>query len=55
MSARHKLNAAAFNGCLILAGLAGLFSQSWTIFWVGLILFTFAATLSGGIRPSRRR
>ena len=60
MGARQKLNAAYFNGCLIVAGLVGLVGQSWTLFWLALVVAVAACVHSGGIRhrpearPSRR-
>ena len=38
MGARQKLNAAYFNGCLIIATLVGLVAQSWTLFGLALIV-----------------
>ena len=58
MGARQKLNAAYFHGCLIVSGLVGLVAQSWTLFWLALVV-SFGALLPLGrdqapARPSAR-
>ncbi len=50
MAARQKLNAAYFNGCLIVSGLVGLVGQSWTLFWLALIVSIALSCHSGEIR-----
>ena len=57
MGARQKLNAAYFNGCLIVSGLVGLVGQSWTLLWPVLILSLGLCCHSGEIRhrPDPRR
>jgi hypothetical protein len=50
MGAKQKLNVAVFNGALVFAGLAGLLTQSWTVFAVVLALMVGAAFLAGDIR-----
>ncbi len=50
MGARQKLNAAYFNGCLIVSGLVGLVAQSWTLFWLALIVSLALCCHSGEIR-----
>ncbi len=57
MGARQKLNTAYFNGCLIIAALVGLLAQSWTVFWLALIVSLGLCCHSGEIRhrPDPRR
>ena len=57
MGARQKLNAAYFNGCLFVSGLVGLVGQSWTLFWLALIVSLALCCHSGEIRhrPDPRR
>jgi hypothetical protein len=50
MGARQKLNAAYFNGCLIVSGLVGLVAQSWTLFGLALIVSFGLCCRSGEIR-----
>jgi len=38
VSARQKLNVAFFNGSILIAGLAGLATQSWHIFLIVLLV-----------------
>lgn len=53
MSARQKLNVAAINGSLIIAGTVASVAQSWLLFW-GLLLFLLTtAVATGGIRFRR--
>ena len=56
MGARQKLNAAYFNGCLIVSGLVGLVAQCWTLFWLALIVFVGvqAALVYTALRFRRR-
>ena len=54
MGARNKLNAAHMNGILILAGLAGLLTGSWSVFAVGVAILFILSVHSGGIRPTKR-
>jgi hypothetical protein len=51
LSAKHKLNAAYFQGAVVLAGAAGLATQSWTVFFIVLALLVATALSSGDIRP----
>jgi hypothetical protein len=51
LSARHKLNAAWLRWAGLLAGLAGLVTQSWPVFFVVLALLVAAALAAGDIRP----
>jgi hypothetical protein len=50
MSAKHKLNAAHFMGSLLLAGLVGWVTGSFTVFWVVLIANLIAGYVAGDIR-----
>ncbi len=50
MGARQKLNVAYFNGGLIVAALVGLVAQSWTMFWLALIVSFALCCHSGEIR-----
>jgi hypothetical protein len=55
MSARRKLNAAFFNGSIIVAAVIGLLFESWTAFAVVLALLLVGSLLAGEIRPGNRR
>lgn len=55
MGARHKLNAAYFNGALLLAGIAGLVMNSWPAFFLVLAVGVITNLHAGGIRPSPKR
>ena len=57
MGARQKLDAAYFHGCLLVSGLVGLVAQSWTLFWLALIVSFALCCQSGEIRhrPDLRR
>ena len=50
MGARTKLNAANFNGCLLVSAVVGLAAQSWLVFLLTLAVSVAAAVHSGGIR-----
>lgn len=50
LSAKHKLNGANLLGILLIAGLMGGITGSWTVFWItGAALFA-SAVHSGDIR-----
>jgi hypothetical protein len=49
--AKHKLNAAYFQGAVVLAGAAGLVTQSWAVFFIVLALLVATALASRDIRP----
>jgi hypothetical protein len=56
MGARQKLNAAFFNGCLLVAAVAGALTASWPVFLGALALAVVLGFHSGEIRlrpPSR--
>jgi hypothetical protein len=53
MGARNKLNAAHWNGNLIIAGLAGAATGSWLVFAIGLVILVILDVYSGGIRPTK--
>jgi len=57
MHARQKLNRAAVNGCILLAGIIGLLAGSWVTFLVALVVAAALSTYSGDIRlgPRSRR
>lgn len=55
MGARQKINVAAVNGCLFLAVLVGLLTQSWLAFGMALVVLIGLAFHAGDIRPNRRR
>ncbi len=56
MSARHKLNQAVIQGCLIVAALVGLLFQSWTVFLLAAAVLVGLSVHSGEIRgPARRK
>jgi len=50
MHARQKLNRAALNGCVLLAGVIGLLAGSWIAFAVALAVAAALAAYSGDIR-----
>lgn len=56
-NARNKLNAAAVNGVLIVAGFVGLATESWRVFCVVALVLVISAALAGDIRGKggRRR
>ncbi|HWL10658.1 MAG TPA: hypothetical protein VNQ76_19785 [Planctomicrobium sp.] len=54
MSAREKLNMAAFNGSLIIAGALGVLAQSWPLFWGVFCLLIVSNLVTGGIRVKRK-
>ena len=49
--------AGRLHGCLIVSGLVGLFGQSWTLFWLALVISFALCCHSGEIRhrPDPRR
>lgn len=53
MNARNKLNIAYLNGAVIVAGIAGLLTQSWAIFGVVLVGLLIGNVITGAIRPKR--
>ena len=53
-NSRHKLNAAAIHGALLVAGLIAAVTQSWTIFVVLLVILLTTAVISGDIRLTGR-
>ena len=55
MGARHKLNSAALNGALIVAGLVAFVTQSWVAFCIAAVALLATAVHSGDIRWTRRR
>ena len=54
MNARHKLNAAAVNGSLLIAAAAGLITGSVIVFLVMLVLCLALGLSSSDIRVDRR-
>lgn len=50
MSAKHRLNAAHFRGALLIAGMIGGLTESWTAFWITLVTLVIADILAGDIR-----
>ncbi len=48
MSARTKLNVAFINGAVLLAAVAGGLMESWSVFFIALVVFSsiFSATAS---------
>lgn len=53
MGARQKLNRAFFNGSLLLAGIVGVFTQSWLVFGLTLVALLALNLWMGEIRPSK--
>jgi hypothetical protein len=54
-NARRKLNAAAFHGVLLIAGLIAAITGSWTAFWVLAVALTLSAIHAGDMRLNGRR
>jgi hypothetical protein len=54
MNARNKLNVAYLNGAVLLAIVAGVFTQSWLVFIVFLVVGVCVGLHFGSIRPNRR-
>jgi len=50
MGARQKLNAANFNGCLLVATFFGAATESWGVFFVLLLVFIGFAVHEKSIR-----
>ena len=50
MGARHKLNAAYFYGCLLVAAALGLAAQSWAVFLVALAVSLGLGVHAGDVR-----
>ena len=55
LGARQKLNAAYFCGSLLVAGLVGAVTQSWTVFFLTALVLLGCALSDGSIRPTGRR
>ena len=50
MGARQKLNQAYVNGALVVAGVAGLVTESWAVFIIVAAVLIGVSTYSGDIR-----
>jgi hypothetical protein len=50
MGAKQKLNSAHLWGALVIAGLVGLVTQSWTVFLVALTGVIVVDVIAGDIR-----
>jgi hypothetical protein len=50
MSAKHKLNAAYFQGALLVAGMLGIWTESFAIFAIVLVGLLVASAIRGKIR-----
>jgi hypothetical protein len=50
VSAKHKLNAAYFQGALLVAGVLGIWTESIAVFAIVLVGLLVASALSGAIR-----
>ena len=50
MSAKHKLNAAHFTGCLLIAGLAGYLTDSLGVFVLAFVCLIGTSVHAGDIR-----
>jgi hypothetical protein len=55
MSARRKLNGTHLTGGLVVAGLVGLLTGSWSVFVVVFGTLAVIDVAAGNIRPSRRQ
>ena len=49
-TARHKLNSAVISGITILAGLLGLVTQSWGVFFVAFAVLAACSLLDKSLR-----
>jgi hypothetical protein len=54
-TARHKLNVAYINGCLLVSALFGLVAGSWVVFWVALAVTIGIGVCGGEIRPTAEK
>jgi hypothetical protein len=54
-TARHKLNSAHVLGCLLIAGVVGGMTSSWTVFLIAAIVLVALALNSGDIRLTGRK
>jgi hypothetical protein len=54
-NARHKLNIAYVNGCVLVSALFGLTARSWPVFWSALVVLLGCGIYGGEIRPTSRR
>jgi hypothetical protein len=55
MGARTKLNSVYLTGCLVIAGVLGAVSGSWTVFVVAAVILIACSVYDGGIRLRGRR
>ncbi len=55
MGAKNKLNAAALNGALVVGGLVGAVTGSWTAFFLCAAVLVASAVHAGDIRAGRRQ
>jgi hypothetical protein len=55
MPARERLNAAYFQGSVLLAALIGWGCSSWVAFVAALVVLLAGNLLAGDIRPNRRQ
>lgn len=55
MIARHKLNVAYVNGCLLVSALFGWITESWAVFLAALAVVLTCGLYSGEIRPTLGR
>jgi hypothetical protein len=54
MGARQKLNAAYFQGSVVVAAVAGLVTESWPVFFVALAALVGTNLCAGNIRPNNK-
>jgi hypothetical protein len=50
MGAKRKLNAAHFNGAMIIAGLLGGVTGSWEVFLIAFVALMIGAIVAGDVR-----
>ena len=55
MGARNKLNSAYFLGSLLMAGLAGLLTESWVVLMIGLAVLVGINVNNGDIRLDKTK
>lgn len=53
MGARQKINSAAINGCLVIAGLLAAVTESWAVLFLAFMFLTISCFIAGDIRPMR--
>jgi hypothetical protein len=55
LTAKHKLNSANVLGCLLVAGVIGGMTSSWTVFLIAAIVLVALSINAGDIRLAGRK